>query len=70
MAERVDKIIAAIAVLERNPLIGRPSRNDKRKLVIGRGPQQDDVALYPDVDSIETVFVQAISALRKAAFWR
>ena len=33
---RIEDIIRAIDVLERNPLIGRPARGDLRELVIGR----------------------------------
>ena len=33
---RIREIIEAFNVLDHNPLIGRPAKNDKRELVIGR----------------------------------
>ena len=38
---RIRKIILAIAVLEQNPLIGRPAEMDKRELIIGRRSRGD-----------------------------
>lgn len=35
-ASRIQEIIEAFNVLEYNPLIGRPTNNDKRGLIIGR----------------------------------
>ncbi len=35
-ASRIREIVEAINVLESNPLIGRPARDGKRELVIGR----------------------------------
>lgn len=68
-AARLREIIAAIGVLETNPLIGRPAGNDKRELVIGRG-SHGYVALYRHVASIGVVFVLAVRGQREAGFVR
>ena len=44
-SSRIEDIMRAIDVLERNPLIGRPVRADLRELVIGRRAR-GYVALY------------------------
>ena len=56
---RIEDIIGAIDVLERNPLIGRPARADLRELVIGRRAR-GYVALYRYVVELDTVFVLAM----------
>lgn len=56
---RIEDIIRAIDVLERNPLIGRPVRTDLRELVIGRRAR-GYVALYRYVAELDRVFVLAI----------
>jgi len=66
---RLREIVAAIDVLETNPLIGRPADNGKRELVIGKG-QHGYVALYRYVDSLDIVFVLAVRAQREAGFMR
>jgi plasmid stabilization system protein ParE len=68
-AARIHEIVAAIAVLETNPLIGRPAESGKRELVIGRR-SHGYVALYRYVAEINTVFVLAIRAQREAGFGR
>ena len=68
-SSRVQDIIAAFDVLERNPLIGRPAAGDNRELVIGRGPR-GYVALYRYVPSIDTVLVLAVRSQREAGFSR
>lgn len=67
-ASRVQDIIAAIDVLERNPLIGRPA-GDNRELVIGRG-SRGYVALYRYVAAVDTVFVLAVRSQREAGYAR
>jgi plasmid stabilization system protein ParE len=62
---RVEDIIRAIDVLERNPLIGRPVRADLRELVIGRRAR-GYVALYRYVSELDTVFVLAIRGQKEA----
>jgi len=62
---RIEDIIKAFDVLERNPLIGRPVRADLRELVIGRRAR-GYVALYRYVAELDTVFVLAIRAQKEA----
>ncbi len=62
---RIEDIIRAIDVLERNPLIGRPVRSDLRELVIGRRAR-GYVALYRYVATLDTVFVLAIRGQKAA----
>jgi plasmid stabilization system protein ParE len=64
---RIDDIIRAIDVLERNPLIGRRVRADLRELVIGRRAR-GYVALYRYVSEIDTVFVLAIRGQKEAGY--
>jgi plasmid stabilization system protein ParE len=66
-SSRIREIIQAIAVLEHNPLIGRPVYKDKRELVIGRR-SHGYVALYRYVAEIDTVFVLAIRSQREAGY--
>ncbi|MFZ5491094.1 MAG: type II toxin-antitoxin system RelE/ParE family toxin [Pseudomonadota bacterium] len=66
---RLQDIIAAIDVLERNPLIGPPGPAGNRELVIGRGAR-GYVALYRYVAAIDTVFALAIRSQREAGFAR
>lgn len=69
VAPRLREIVAAINVLETNPLIGRPTNNGKRELVIGKG-SHGYVALYRYVESVDIVFVLAVRAQREAGFTR
>ena len=66
---RLHEIIQAIAVLEHNPLIGRPVNkfNDMRELVIGRHAR-GYVALYRYIAAIDTVFVLALRGQREAGY--
>lgn len=66
---RIDDIVRAIDVLERNPLIGRLTRADLRELVIGRRAR-GYVALYRYVAGIDTVFVLAIRGQKEADYTR
>ena len=66
---RIREIIQAIAVLDPNPLIGRPVDGDKRELVIGRR-SHGYVALYRYVAEIDTVFVLALRNQREAGYTR
>ena len=66
---RIEDIIKAIDVLERNPLIGRPTRADLRELVIGRRTH-GYVALYRYVAELDTVFVLAIRGQKEAGYTR
>jgi plasmid stabilization system protein ParE len=65
--QRIGEIIAALNVLETNPLIGRPMANGKRELVIGRRSRAY-LALYRYVPEIDIVFVLAIRSQREAGY--
>jgi plasmid stabilization system protein ParE len=64
---RIHEIIQAIAVLEHNPMIGRPVDDDKRELVIGRDAR-GHVALYRYLAEIDTVFILALRGQREAGY--
>ena len=64
---RIEDIIKAIDVLERNPLIGRPAGAELRELVIGRRAR-GYVALYRYVAELDTVFVLAIRGQKEAGY--
>ena len=66
---RIEDIMRAIDVLERNPLIGRCVRADLRELVIGRRAR-GYVALYRFVAELDTVFVLAIRGQKEAGYTR
>ncbi|OGT80509.1 MAG: plasmid stabilization protein [Gammaproteobacteria bacterium RIFCSPLOWO2_02_FULL_61_13] len=66
-ASRIEDIIKAIDVLENNPLIGRPIREDLRELVIGR-QTRGYVALYRYVADLDTVFVLALRGQKEAGY--
>ena len=64
-ALRIREIIEAINVLEHNPMIGRPTHNNKRELVIGRR-SHGYVALYRYIVEIDTIFVLAVRSPKEA----
>lgn len=66
-ASRVREIVEAINVLEHNPQIGRPAKDGRRELVIGRR-SHGYVALYRYLADLDTVFVLAVSSQREAGF--
>ena len=66
---RVQDIVAAITVLERNPFIGRPVDGDRRELVIGRR-SRGYIALYRYIAEVDTVFVLAVRGQREAGYVR
>ena len=66
-AARIDQIIQAFNVLQSNPLLGRPARNDTRELIMGRR-SRGYVALYRYVPEVDTVFVLAIRNQREAGY--
>lgn len=68
-ASRLQDIIAALDVLERNPLIGRPTDGENRELVIGKGAR-GYCALYRYAAAIDTVLVLAIRNQREAGHSR
>lgn len=65
--QRILEMVAAQDVLERNPLIGRPTADGMRELVIGR-ESRGYVALYRYVSEIDTVFVLAIRSQRELGY--
>jgi plasmid stabilization system protein ParE len=65
--ERIDELLHAVQVLSHSPLIGRPVKNGKRELVIGKG-SRGYVALYRYLVDIETVFILALRAQRESGF--
>ena len=67
--ERVETIIAALDVLEANPLIGRPIEGGKRELVISTGVG-GYLALYRFVPDLDIVFVLAVRSQRELGFRR
>ena len=67
--ERIGEIIQAIQILTHSPLIGRPVRNGRRELGIGRDSQGYGV-LYRFVARIDTIFVLAIRNQREAGYKR
>lgn len=66
-ALRIRKIIEAFNVLEYAPMIGRPSYNDKRELVIGHR-SHGYVALYRYVIEVDTVFTLAVRSPQEAGY--
>ena len=67
--DRLGGIVGAFDVLTSNPLIGRPTRDGPRELVIGRGAQ-GYIALYRYVAALDTAFVLAIRGQREAGYAR
>ncbi|MGJ7506027.1 type II toxin-antitoxin system RelE/ParE family toxin [Variovorax sp. GT1P44] len=67
IAKRVEEVIEAIQVLAHSPRIGRPVKEGKRELVIGKGVR-GCVALYRYLAEIDTVFVLAVRAQRESGF--
>ncbi len=65
--DRIDEILNAITVLESSPLIGRPTDNDLRELIIGRCAK-GYVALYRYIPEIDTVFILAIRSQKEAGY--
>lgn len=64
---RVAEIVEAVQVLATSPLIGRPVKDGKRELVIGRG-SHGYVALYRYLPEIDTVFLLAVRSRREAGY--
>ena len=66
-AKRIDEIIEAIHILAHSPQIGRPVKDGKRELVIGKGAR-GCVVLYRYLAEIDTVFILAVRAQRESSF--
>lgn len=67
--ERLRELVSASDVLADNPLIGRPTRDGLRVLVIGRGVR-GYIALHRYAAEVDTVFVLAIRAQREGGYAR
>ena len=65
--DRVQEILGSLEVLTLSPLIGRPAKDGKRELIIGKGVR-GYVALYRYVGEIDTVFILALRAQRESGF--
>ena len=65
--ECVADIVAALDVLARNPMIGRPVEPPFRELVIGRGAR-GYVALYRYAADVDTDRVAGIRGQREAGY--
>lgn len=65
--QRIGDIIEAIQILSHSPLIGRPVKDGKRELVIGRA-SRGYVALYRYVAALDTAFVLALRAQREDGY--
>jgi toxin ParE1/3/4 len=66
---RIGEIIAAIDVLVKNPLIGRPAENRFRELIIGHD-SRGYIALYRYLEEIDLLIVLAIRSQREAGYLR
>ena len=64
---RIADILQAVQVLATSPLIGRPVKEGKRELVIGRG-SRGYVALYRFVPELETGFLLAVRSQRESGY--
>lgn len=64
---RIQEIIQAIAVLEHNPLIGRPLSAGKRELIIGQ-QSRGYLALYKYIPDIDTAFVLATRSQKELGY--
>lgn len=63
VTDRVAEILEAIQILSRSPSIGRPVRDGKRELIIGKD-NRGYVALYRYLADIDTVFILTLRAQR------
>ena len=66
-AQRIQEIVQAIEVLKHSPQIGRPVRQGKRELVVGRR-SRGYVVLYRYVEDVDAVFVLAIRSQREQGY--
>lgn len=66
---RAQQIMAALDVLAHNPLVGRPTGDDRHRLLVGRDAR-GYVALYRYLLVIDTALVLAIRAQREGGYAR
>jgi toxin ParE1/3/4 len=64
---RIADILLAIDILERNPLIGRPTGDGLSELIVGRDTR-GYVVLYRYAKEIDTVFVLGVRSQREAGY--
>ena len=67
--QRIGGILEAIQILTHSPQMGRPVKDGRRELIIGR-PTRGYVALYRYVAAMDAVFVLAVRAQRGDGFKR
>ena len=67
--DRIAEILEAVQILTTSPLIGRPVKDGKRELVIGRA-SRGYVALYRYAVGVDTVFLLAVRSQRESGFKR
>jgi plasmid stabilization system protein ParE len=65
--ERIREILEVVQILATSPMIGRPVKDGKRELIIGRA-SRGYVALYRYVAQLDTVFVLAMRSLRESGY--
>ncbi|MFZ2754259.1 MAG: type II toxin-antitoxin system RelE/ParE family toxin [Lysobacteraceae bacterium] len=68
-AVRLAGLVAAIDVLAANPLIGRPTADGCRELVIGRG-MRGYIALYSYDEPKDLVRILAVRSQKESGFHR
>ena len=67
-ATTVELIAEAVAILARHPLIGRPTEQGLRELVISRG-RTGYVALYSFEEAQDCILILAVRHQREAGYW-
>lgn len=66
-AQRIEHIQSAVDILEQHPLIGRPTSNQLRELVIGKG-SGGYLALYRYSATHDTALILAIRSQREGSW--
>ena len=66
-SQTIDLILDAVAILERHPLVGRPTEADLRELVISRG-KSGYIALYRYDGRRDRVLLLAVRHQREAGY--
>ncbi len=66
-AQRIKDLVAALDILRHSPLIGRPVKNGRRELLVGRDSYAY-VARYQYIPNIDMVLVLALRSQRESGF--
>ncbi|WP_213955383.1 MULTISPECIES: type II toxin-antitoxin system RelE/ParE family toxin [unclassified Variovorax] len=66
-AQRIKDLVAAFDILRHSPLIGRPVKNGRRELLVGRDSYAY-VARYQYIPNIDMVLVLALRSQRESGF--